>query len=628
MTEVFVNSPIDYVGIVLLLFGIFMIVTSFGILKVAHIQVSSGMKSFMVGIILLGLGIFFIDELPPPGPETINGEPPHPNSIEISIIYAPEEALYMVDAIEQFNQAYRNERNPLTGKRLTKDERPIFVKGREGSSGTVAQGITNAIIAPNHKNVEKPTIFSPSVSHWLALVNFHTGRTIFDLADSLPTALTPVVMAIWESRLKAIQAKNGGTAVGWEELLAVFNSPNGWADYDIPGGRTTVYYGHTDPLISSTALSTLISEFSASVRYNGNNPDFRYLTLAQVNDPKVQQGVREIENLIRHYSARTTEFKEYLAQGPDYLDFVALEENDLIYINQGKTEYHPPEKLVALYPKEGIFLHDHPFAIPKTNWVSDEQRKAAKVFTQFIRSEAIQKQVLKNGFRPVNPNVPLGYPIVPALGVDPNLHTSILEMPAPEVVANVQLSWQLVKKQANVLLLIDNSASMIGNKLEQAKKAAHAFLEKMPSQNRIGLISFNSKIKVWIPLDYYEGKQRFVRQQVDKLQATGNTALYDAILQAIDILNNAKHDKQRQIKAVVVLSDGHDTISNAAVRNVINTIKAHRETRNPVIVIPVAYGGDADIHTLNSIAQNSATRLQSGDTESIQKLFDIIGSYF
>jgi len=201
-------------------------------------------------------------------------------------------------------------------------------------------------------------------------------------------------------------------------------------------------------------------------------------------------------------------------------------------------------------------------------------------------------------------------------------------MPAPEVVANVQLSWQLVKKQANVLLLIDNSASMIGNKLEQAKKAAHAFLEKMPSQNRIGLISFNSKIKVWIPLDYYEGKQRFVRQQVDKLQATGNTALYDAILQAIDILNNAKHDKQRQIKAVVVLSDGHDTISNAAVRNVINTIKAHRETRNPVIVIPVAYGGDADIHTLNSIAQNSATRLQSGDTESIQKLFDIIGSYF
>jgi len=50
----------------------------------------------------------------------------------------------------------------------------------------------------------------------------------------------PVVMAIWESRLKAIQQKNNGEPVGWEELLAVLNSPQGWADYNIPGQRTTV----------------------------------------------------------------------------------------------------------------------------------------------------------------------------------------------------------------------------------------------------------------------------------------------------------------------------------------------------------------------------------------------------
>ncbi|MBI1877235.1 MAG: hypothetical protein HYR94_03200, partial [Chloroflexi bacterium] len=192
------------------------------------------------------------------------------NAIEISITYAPESQLYLdgqtYDAINQFNRAYTEGRNPITNQPLAGDERPICVKGQSGSSGTVAQGIINAIIAPNNANVAKPTIFAPSVSHWLALVNFQTGRQIFDLADSPPTALAPVVMAIWESRLKAIQAKNGGQPVGWEELLAVLNSPNGWADYNIPGNRTTVYYGHTDPLISSTALSTLIAEFYASAR--------------------------------------------------------------------------------------------------------------------------------------------------------------------------------------------------------------------------------------------------------------------------------------------------------------------------------------------------------------------------
>ena len=51
-------------------------------------------------------------------------------------------------------------------------------------------------VAPNNANVERPTIFAPSVSHWPALVNYQTGREIFDLGECKATALTPVVMAI------------------------------------------------------------------------------------------------------------------------------------------------------------------------------------------------------------------------------------------------------------------------------------------------------------------------------------------------------------------------------------------------------------------------------------------------
>jgi Ca-activated chloride channel family protein len=578
------------------------------------------------------------------------GLQPPENAIEISIIYAPEEELYMdgeiFDAINQFNQAYIEGRNPITGESLPSGERPIFVHGEPGSSGQIAQGIINAIIAPNNVNVAMPTIFSPSVSHWLALVNFQTGRQIFDLADSPPTALAPVVMAIWESRLKAIQEKSGSQQVGWEELIQVLNSPNGWADYNIPGDRTTVYYGHTDPFISSTALSTLIAEFYASARYNSDNPDFRRLTLEQVNDPAVQQGVRDIEGLIRHYSSRTTEFKEYIAQGPDYLDFVALEENDLIFINQGKTTYQPPEKLVALYPKEGTFWHEHPFAIPQTDWVTDEQQQAAKVFTEYIRSEVVQKKVLESGFRPVNPSVPTTYPIAPELGVDPNQPATILDVPDPEVVAAAQASWQFVKKQADVLLVIDTSGSMEGPKIEQALTAANAFLDNMPSQNRVGLVTFDSQPQV---LDFnlqstvylddntiessealvsFEGGQAQIRNQINGLQAGGDTSLYDAIQQSIELLKNSREGRDDRIQSIVVLSDGQDTSSLTSLQNVIELIQVSREDRNPVIVIPVAYGGDADINALNSIARASATRVQSGDPENIQRVLEIISSYF
>ena len=551
------------------------------------------------------------------------------NAIEISILYAPESDAYMKDAMTAFNDSYVKGINPVTNQPLGKDEKPVWVTGQSASSGTVEQGIINAIIAPNNANVSKPTIFEPSVSDWLALVNFQTGRQVFDLADSPSTALAPVVMAIWQSRLDAIQKKNGGKPVGWEELLAVMASPNGWADYGIAGDRTTVYYGHTDPYVSSTALSTLIAEFYASARYNASQTDLRKLDLKTVRDPAVQQGVRNIESLIKHYSSRTTEFKEYIAQGPSYLDFVALEENDLIYINQGKTQYKPPEKLVALYPKEGTFWHEHPFGIPNADWVSAEQRTAAKVFTEYIRGEAVQRKVLENGFRPVNPKVPIGYPITPELGVDPNQPTNILTSPDADVIAAVQTSWQYVKKQGDILMMIDTSGSMEGDKIDQARAAAIAFMDKMPTQNRVGLMLFSDQPKIVTPLGLVEDVKGQISQQINNMKAGGSTSLYDALIASIDSLQATEPaNGGDRIRAIVVLSDGQDTNSTARLNDVLTKINAARSGRNPILVIPVAYGGDADIASLNSIAQASSTKVQSGDPKNIQNLLEIISSYF
>jgi Ca-activated chloride channel family protein len=551
------------------------------------------------------------------------------DAVEISIIYAPESDLYLKEAIEAFNKASAEGKNPATNKPLASGEKPVWVTGKPGSSGTVAQGIINAFIAPNNANVERPTLFSPSVSHWLALVNYQTGREVFTLADCPPTALAPVVMAIWESRLRAIQNKNGGAPVGWEELIEVMNSPNGWADYGIGGNRTTVYYGHTDPYISSTAISTLIAEFYASAKYNAGVGDVRRLTMDLVQDPEVQAGVRRIESLVKHYSSRTTEFKEYIAQGPEYLDFVALEENDLIFINQGKTAYKPPEKLVALYPKEGTFWHEHPFAIPNADWVTEEQRAAAKLFTEYVVSETVQRKVLENGFRPVNAAVPIGYPIVAELGVDPNQPATVLNVPDPDVIAAVQASWQYVKKQGDILMVIDRSGSMEGEKIEQVKQAAVLFLEKMPTQNRVGLTIFNDHAQELVAPGLVEQVSNQIATYIYSLQADGGTALYDTLIQTIDtLLATEPGEGEDRIRAIVLLSDGMDTSSASTLNDVLGKIQEGRSGRNPILIIPVAYGSDADIAALNSIARASATKVQSGDPEDIAKLLEIISSYF
>lgn len=548
------------------------------------------------------------------------------NAIDISIVYAPESEQYMPQVMADFNRISAEGRNPVTGQPWAQGERPIWITGKPGSSGTVMQGIVNAIIAPNNQNVERPTLFEPSVSHWLALANYQSGRELFNLADARATALAPVVMAIWESRLNAIRETVGHDDIGWEELLGVLNSPNGWQDYGLPNARRTVYYGHTDPNVSSTGLSTLISEFYASARANGFTG--RRLTADQVRDETVQQGVREIEELIRHYSTRTTEFKEYIAQGPEYLDFVALEENDLIYINRGLTEYRPPEQLVALYPKEGTFWHEHPMGIVNAGWVTPEQAAAARVFVDYVLTEPVQQAIMAQGFRPANPDVELGFPFVEENGVDPNQPRAVLDVPAPDVIAAIQQSWAFVKKQADIVLLVDTSGSMQSeDKIGQAIQAAEAFLNATESNNRIGLTTFSDMVEERVPLGNAEAVYDQMYSHIRSLRANGGTELYMAIRDVVTELS--KSDDENRIRAVVVLSDGADTgDEGVALQDAIRAIEASRDSLNPVIVIPVAYGSDADINALNAIARASATRVQSGDADSILRVLQIISSYF
>jgi len=549
------------------------------------------------------------------------------DAVNISIIYAPESEQYMPQVMGDFNRAYAQGRNPITNQPLAQGERPICVTGEDGSSGTVMQGIVNAIIAPNNNNVARPTIFEPSVSHWLALANYQSGRQLFDLAASRPTALAPVVMAIWESRLNAIREHVGYEDVGWEELIEVFNSPNGWCDYGVENCRRTVYYGHTDPLVSSTALSTLIGEFYAAAQENNINED--RLSLATVRNPDVQNSVRAIENLIRHYSSRTTEFREYIAQGPEYLDFVALEENDVIAINRGQTQYQPPEQLVALYPKEGTFWHEHPMGIVNADWVTQEQRDAAAVFVDYVLTQPVQELIMTYGFRPANPDVELGFPFVPENGVDASQPRTVLNVPAPDVIAAVQQSWSFVKKQADILLLIDVSGSMANEgKIDQARTAAEAFLNSIESNNRIGLAVFSDDIRMLVPMDDAERNFDAMYSNIRSLRAAGGTEMFQALTQIVNSVTDESQDADR-IRAVVLLSDGADTgDAGYTLSDAVQAIEASRNTLNPVIVIPVAYGSDADVNALNAIARASATRVQAGDPNNILSILEIISSYF
>jgi Ca-activated chloride channel homolog len=551
-------------------------------------------------------------------------------SVDVYIVYSPESQQYMPELIRRFNQAQADGLNPVTGQPRAQGETPIYVWGTppdSGSSGTVAQGILNALIAPNNANVYRPTIYQPSVSHWLGWVNFNSGRPIFDIASARGTALTPVVLAIWEERLQQLEAATGKPReqIGWSDILTVLN--DGWTE-----GRRAVYYGHTDPRISSTGLSATIIEFYACARVNGF--DGRKLTQVEVDDPLVQTCMQNIQQLVRHYSHRTEDFLEYFGQGPEYLDMLAMEEVDIICINQGGSQgddqcLRPQNgRLVALYPAEGTFWHEHPFGVVNANWVTEAQSDAAVVFTDFVLLEDSQKTIMSYGFRPANPAVPVEFPFVESNGVLADMPAPVLDIPDFSVINQIQQSWTKVKKQADVMLLIDTSGSMTEeNKMGNAIDAAIAFIEALESTNRIGLTTFSNDVRLRVPLDGYETVYNQVYGQTRGLRAEGGTELYAALYETIQALNN-EPDADR-VRAIVLLSDGADTGDRGVTLNqVVAALRESSTSLNPVIVIPIAYGSNADTTTLNAIAQASRTRVIPGDTDNIKRLLELISGYF
>lgn len=584
-------------------------------------------------------------------------------AVEITIVYSPESEAYMPELMQQFNQAYADGKDPITGADLAGDAVRVYVRGTDpvqGSSGTVMQGIVNAVTDVNSTNVYTPTIFQPSVGHWLALANEYSRRDIFDIDEAQATANSPVVIATWESRLEAMRSTLGKDTIGWQDILGVFTSPGGWCDYNLPDCRRAVYYGHADPNHSSTGLSTTIAQYYACARQNGFTE--RRLTEDAVNDPAISECVENIQHLVKHYSRRTEDFLEYIGLGPDYLDFLAMEETDVICINTGGSQggipcVRPPrgEKLVAIYPEEGTYWHEHPFGILNAEWVSDEQRDAAQLFTDYIISEAPQRRIMQEGFRPVNPDVALEAPFTAVNGVDPAGPASTLSVPEADSVIAIQETWDLVKKKTDVMLLVDVSGSMQGERIDQAREGIRILMQNMKSSNRVGMMSFSHIVTFWNPLDFVESNinsillhatgenpmsdgsyQPTVRDAPFHnfyMQADGGTSLYTATRLAIDALDVMSDDADR-IRVVLLLSDGEDTCDSegcSSLEEVISKIERTYDTPNPVIVIPIAYalGENREaLRALEDIAEASGTRVVSGDPATILDVLTLLSGYF
>ncbi|HEX5368562.1 MAG TPA: VWA domain-containing protein, partial [Dehalococcoidia bacterium] len=157
-------------------------------------------------------------------------------------------------------------------------------------------------------------------------------------------------------------------------------------------------------------------------------------------------------------------------------------------------------------------------------------------------------------------------------------------------------------KPVSVLMLVDTSGSMYGDRIDQSRNAINDFISQLGPNDRVAITSFASSVT---PLQGFTTDHAALSAAVDKLEARGETALYDAVVAATKSMATETTSQ----RLILLLSDGNDTISSAQKTASLSAAKAAG-----VGFIAVGLGSDIDSQYLDLLAQSSGGHFLAAPT--------------
>jgi Ca-activated chloride channel homolog len=140
-----------------------------------------------------------------------------------------------------------------------------------------------------------------------------------------------------------------------------------------------------------------------------------------------------------------------------------------------------------------------------------------------------------------------------------------------------------------IVLGLDISGSM-EEALEDMKRAAGLFLERLRPQDRVTVVAFNDAL---FTLTARDASREATARALETLRAWGGTALYDAISQSLALLG-----RQPGRHALVLFTDGEDQSSQLSLTQLTDDLR-----QSDVTMFPVVLGRGRQIEALETRLQ-------------------------
>jgi Ca-activated chloride channel family protein len=424
------------------------------------------------------------------------------------------------------------------------------------------------------------------------------------ITDAPLLANSPMVFMTSESLAPGVEQT--------EDLFQALVTAKTHQDLDPASPAQPIYYVHTAPTRSNSGLQTLVAQF-ASV--SGKRPEELTIQDVEAN----QAAVKQIQSKITRYGISTSSLAHAMVEnGPFWASIGSVYESSVIAANRDRTS---STRYVAIYPK-ATFTSNMRGILPDAPWVSEQEKAAAKQVLAYLQTEEVQQIATDFGLRPGVPGVPLGPKFDPQFGVNPQASYDSYRPPEPQVVEAMLKAWEeAVKKPSLVVMVVDSSGSMEGNKLPAVQSTLQNYISSLGPQDRIALIDFDSDIRQPVLVDGTPQGQQRGMEFINTLQAEGGTRLYDAALVARDWLR--QNHRPDAINAVLVLTDGEDSESKTTLDTLGQELeKSGFSTDERIAFFTVGYGkeGDFNPEVLQQIAELNGGYYSKGDPETINRL--------
>jgi Ca-activated chloride channel family protein len=374
-----------------------------------------------------------------------------------------------------------------------------------------------------------------------------------------------------------------------------------------------IHYVHTAPTRSNSGLQTLVAQFAA---VSGKRPE--QLTVADIG--QYQDKVQQIQRKITRYGTSTDSLAKAMVQnGIFWASVGSVYESSVIAANEGIPAGQP--RYEAVYPK-ATFTSNMRAILPRAPWVSADEKAAAEKVIEYLRSPQAQQIATNLGLRPGVPGIALGPKFTKAYGVDPQASYDSYRPPKPEVISAMLQSWQAyAKKPSLVVLVVDSSGSMRGDKLPAVQSTLQAYINSLSPTDQVALIDFDSVIRPPITADGTpQGKAKGLKF-IASLGVEGGTKLYDSALYARNWL--AQNLRKEAINAVVLLTDGEDSESQTSLEQLSAELKkSDFSSDQRIAFFTVGYGKEGEFNpdVLKQIASANGGYYSQGDPASIGRL--------